>query len=622
MMSCRNPFMYLSGVVLLLLAMAIQAGVLLKTPLSQGTRASSPRALWLDDHPLFGLYDTDGFLVLSEPGSEHGSRRVSTHGRPEVVNSLIDLSRERDYVYLVWRPKVAQGEMQGQKHIQFSVSADRGRTFSIPRRLNSAGGAFHPLPLAQGGDGRLYLLWSDERSRPNGIYFNRSLDHGENWLEHELRMDGLGDLDKSQVKPQMGPDRFKPGAAAYDPFLLVKGQKLWIGWSESGVEPPYHLNRLKLKISDDSGHSWSEPVLLPTPGAQVFNPTLIRTDSAEISLFYWAQRKGIMQTVSLDDGVTWNPPSLINGTDVVGGQRFRTAQNSRGTICLAWEGPNRLNGRKADVFSTCSQDHGLTWPTFPTRLDSNTPSRSHSLAPSIAMDDAGNVFVAWRESRHIRPRIYANYSRDEGRTWLESDLSLEARQGVFQSTYPWVVSAGDGRFLVTWNRQLGDQADSGLRVAYSQFSLPGGKDAKQKPGFPMLLAESDSPLTPEMLAQREKRLVKRMTEYWEARKDNDYAKAFSLMDPFFRETSNLLQYGSPLSKMQYPEYEILLDQIRIEDSQARVKVRVAREAKTLQVKHIRTSVPRHDVIEDGTWVWVDGDWYKVYEIEGSSFVPL
>jgi len=230
MMSCRYPLLCLSGLVLLLSAMEIRGGTLLDTPLSQGTRASSPRVLWLDDHPLFGLYDADGFLVLAEPGSKAGSRRVSEHGRPGAVNSLIDLSRERDHVYLVWRPKIAQGEMQGQKHILFSVSADRGKNFSIPRRLNSAGGAFHPLPLAQGGDGRLYLLWADERSRPNGIYFNRSLDHGENWLEQELRMDGLGDLEQTQVKPQAGPDRFKPGATTYDPFLLVQGQKLWVYW--------------------------------------------------------------------------------------------------------------------------------------------------------------------------------------------------------------------------------------------------------------------------------------------------------------------------------------------------------------------------------------------------------
>jgi hypothetical protein len=609
-------------IALLVLAASSHGQTVLDTPLGEGTSASAPRALWLGDRFLLAFYDAQGFLSIAPAAPDSRVRRISPEGLPDVVNSLIDFSRQGDHLFLVWRPKIAQGDLRGHKLILFSASHDGGKSFSEPMRLNSEGGAFHPLPLARGENGALYLVWADERSRPDGIYFNRSTDFGRTWLRSELRMDRLDTLEEAKAKPKAGGKRFKPGAVAYDPFFAVEGRRLWLGWNEIGAEPPYHLNTLKLRTSDDGGESWSEAVELPSPGAKTFNPTLLVTGGEELTLLYWVQRKGIMWTLSRDGGRSWSPARLIGGTGEVGGQRFKAARDGKGTLCLTWEGPNRLHGRKADVFVTCSQEQGQSWPERPIRLDSDVPFRDHSLAPHLAMDDAGNVVVAWRDSRHIRPRIYLNYSRDSGRTWRGTDNALEKRDGVWQSTYPWVESAGDGRFLVAWPMRLGDSVEAEHRLAYRSFTLPGSHDTVAQEGFPVLRWKTEPSLTETQEERRRQRLVERMHEYWEARKANDYAKAFSMMDPFYRAGSNLLSYGAPLSKIQYPAYEILGNEIQIVGNRAKVKVRVTQEATTLIVKHIRTTIPRQDFTEEGSWIWLDGDWFKVFESGRSSFVPL
>jgi hypothetical protein len=321
-----------------------------------------------------------------------------------------------------------------------------------------------------------------------------------------------------------------------------------------------------------------------------------------------------------DEGAHWGAPRTLGGTLEVGGQRFKTAHNASGTLCLTWEGPNALREKRADVFASCSQDHGRTWPERPTRLDSNTPWLSHSLAPSIALDAQGNALVAWQDSRHIRPNIYVNFSRDRGRSWSAVDLRLDTAAGRVHSTYPSVASAGGGRFVVVWRTKSVDGPEGPQRLSYSTFTLP-GVPGSEDGRFPRLAAAREAPLTAKVQARREARLGERVEAYWHALEQEDFATAFSLMDPFYRARSNMMVFGSGLSQERFLDHQPPAS-LELRENTATLTVKVETELKRRFVQGEAISQPSRTLEARERWVWVDGDWYRVFQHQRTDFLPL
>jgi hypothetical protein len=264
----RSPrFLYLSTVLLLFLCYpCAQAAEYTDHILAEGTPASAPKALWVDGHVLLAFYDADGLPMVWDPALPTAPHRVASQDPRIDRNSLLDLSGSADHVYLLWRPWVQRGEQAGEKRILFGLSRDGGKTFSAPLVLNTGGGAFHPRRLRQGGGGRLYLVWADERAKPDAIYFTRSGDHGRTWLSPELRVNAQAH----------GTGGAEPASLAYDPFMAVDGGKVWLGWSEIPPATP-QAHRVRLRRSMDGGETWSTIGTVPVPEARIFNASLVRT---------------------------------------------------------------------------------------------------------------------------------------------------------------------------------------------------------------------------------------------------------------------------------------------------------------------------------------------------------
>jgi hypothetical protein len=603
-------------------SMPAMGTVLTERLLADGSPDSGPRALWQGDHGLLAFYDAQGMLTILDPAVPDSLGTISPRGLPEVINSWIDLTRDTDRVYALWRPRPAKGQQSRGGRILFSASEDGGAHFSAPVPLSSATGASHPQPLVNGGEGWLYLVWPDDRLGPEGVYFNRSADHGRTWLQADRRIDRLAPSTEVDGEPAEMPEQTESavGTWVYEPFLAADGATVWLGWGEAPLQSSSDQGAVKLRISKDGGDNWSAARELPTPDTKVFNMSLLRTHDGGLALFYFVGHGGIRVVRSEDDGETWGEIQLLGGTVAVGGQRFQVAQNRRGAVCLAWAGPEDLRGKKADVFATCSQDFARTWPAQPTRLDTDEPGLSHSLTTRMAMDDENNVVVAWRDSRHVRPNIYLNYTRDGGRRWQEQDIRLDREPGRYHSTYPWVASAGQGRFMVAWRTKTTDDLDNQFKLAYSAFTLP--EVAARDGRFPALVPAKAQALTADEEQRRLARLRERIGEYWQALVDADYATAFSLMDPFYRARSNIFVFAGPLSKLNYLGYRLSDDGVHIKGVLATLHITVALEAPNLVVKGVKTPIPKREVEFPGKWVWIDGDWYRVYEQQDVNLLPL
>jgi hypothetical protein len=442
-------------------------------------------------------------------------------------------------------------------------------------------------------EGRIYVAWMDSRSgRNHRLQLNQSADGGRDWLPEPRRMDSSD-------------------AGIYEPFVTASGDRVALGWIEAqGGE-----RSLLLRYSNDGGSTWSEERALPTQGDVPMTPQGLYS-SAGLSVFYFSDGKGIRLLQSRDNGSAWNDPVTVAGTEASGSSGFLVRSNRSGGVCLAWPGPFRLSGRKADIYATCSQDAELTWQAAE-RLNTNSPGISHSLAPAVVMDEEGRVLVAWQDLRTVRANIFLNYSLDGGRHWQARDLRVNRDPGREHAQFPDLATDGRGRFLISWQQTVSDDPRSAeYRLAFEdlRFACPGSAGAAKD-----LCREPRGQESTD--ARREARLRERVRAFWQGYVDGDFVAGFGMMDPFFRARTSAAQFASRVGQIDYSAFEILDEGIEVIDNRARVPVRITFEAKQLQIGAEIGTIPQTQMTIDDEWVWVDRDWYKVYTSQAGDFLP-
>jgi hypothetical protein len=308
----------------------------------------------------------------------------------------------------------------------------------------------------------------------------------------------------------------------------------------------------------------------------------------------------------------------LAGSQASGSTGFRAHGNARGDLCLVWPGPFRLRGRKADIYVVCSGDAGLHWHPV-ARLNRNAAGHSHSLAPALAMDPQGRVVVAWQDLRTIRAGIFVNYSLDGGRHWQAHDVPLDPSPGARHGQFPQVAAGDADRFLVVWQQTGSDdprRADYRLARAELRFACPAS------PGGPAGLCREPEPAGSGSHAEdRRGRLIQRATAFWQSYVDGDFARGFRLMDPFFRARTSAEQFASRVGQIDYSAFEIVAAGIGIDENRAEVPVKVRFEAREFQVGADVGSIPPTEMTIQDQWVWLDGDWYKVYTSRSGDFLP-
>ncbi len=579
---------------------AAVADVMTDRVVTHSTPNNAPRALSYPGKNYFAYYDERNRLLMTADGK--GKPVVIADGNKRAKNSYNGAFAMDDHLYFIWRPKLTaatpEGGRPGDKHLMFRASYDGGKTFSAPVRLDSGNGAFHPHPLLSDGEGNLYLTWLDERDggKNYGVFLNISRDHGRHWLKHDIRMTGKD-------------------AHALDPFMAVDHQNLWLGWTE--FDPEKGTMILKIRTSQNGGRKWSEEKIIPTPEGQVISPRIMKVKE-KLLLFYYMPKHGILLTTSSDGGSQWNKPVILPGTKDKGSNGFHPATDGKANLCLVWPGPARLGKiTKADIYASCTHDLGESWDPLK-RLDTNTPNFTHSLLPDIAMDKDGRVIVVWQDSRDIRPHIYASYSLDGGRNWLEHDVRISPEGRRF-SLYPDLLSLNKGEFAVVWEEQKTDSPEGGYLLAYERFGLSEClliRTGKQRKICPQKTGVS------EQMNDRKKRLLEREKQFWKHYINRDFDKAYEMFDPFVRQQLNVHAFIGNINRFNYLEARVS-DDAEITENYGKISVTVTVEAPNLGViKGKKVRLDRAEKTFDETWIWIDGDWFKVYELANGNYLPM
>ncbi|MCS6918025.1 MAG: sialidase family protein [Chitinophagales bacterium] len=325
--------------------------------------------------------------------------------------------------------------------ILFSRSLDGGLTWSPAVRINKVAGncidsddtAEGAVP-AVGPNGEIYVAWSNRDT----IYFDRSLDGGITWMEHDL-----------VISEQPGGWDYKiPGIYRCNGLPVTKCDlsggpyhgTIYVNWTDqrNGI----HDTDVFLSKSTDGGLTWSAPVRVnddTTQRHQFFSWMDIDQVTGHIYIVFYDRREHSNQNtdvylaVSTDGGETFtnqkisNSPFNPSASVFFGDYTNISAQN--GTVAAIW---TRMDGLSTSIWAAVlnlatglpQQDPGLLRfgldPVFP------NPTQSKAILP-VSLSEFGYYTLS---VHHVTGQpawtVFRNRLMEAGRHQVEVELKKAA----------------------------------------------------------------------------------------------------------------------------------------------------------------------------------------------------
>lgn len=191
-------------------------------------------------------------------------------------------------------------------------------------------------------------------------------------------------------------------------------------------------------MSHDGGDSWLPPNPSVCAPVSVDRPYVAIDEAGKVWVLQHAYCCTGQHSVhlSVDGGLTFVPAGLSTAVgDFPGnvlekdGRLYATTTCQRLLVCMT---------------STTSLLPQPAWiPHGAIRMAQPAPGLGHSTG---AVDDAGNLYVAWAEPRSMTNRVYVARSTDLGLTWSTPERVSEDNTAVM----PWIVAGADGHVAVAW----------------------------------------------------------------------------------------------------------------------------------------------------------------------------
>jgi hypothetical protein len=327
------------------------------------------------------------------------------------------------------------------RNAMISASSDGGKTWTAPRRVNSAveavQGEENGPKVAIGADQRAYVVWSipgakGDKTRANIRFamddgkggfspartLNEVIDTGR-FPIIEFAPDGnlfIAWIDRRLDQPhprQLYLMRMDPnGDAVTKNYQVGAGLceccKLGVAFADGGktvymVDREVDSNKIRnhvLRKSIDGGATFGAPVEISNDGWQVpscphSGPSLGRDSRGQLHVSWFTQGRsekeaGIYYSVSRDDGKSFSPRGLVHANSAPETLYNHLVVGDDDTVYLAWSNLDD-NGRTQIYFRTLSAD-GRTWS--PIQQLSN--AKGNASRPSLALRH-NQLHIAWTE---------------------------------------------------------------------------------------------------------------------------------------------------------------------------------------------------------------------------------
>ncbi|HKZ48549.1 MAG TPA: lamin tail domain-containing protein, partial [Thermoplasmata archaeon] len=188
----------------------------------------------------------------------------------------------------------------------------------------------------------------------------------------------------------------------------------------------------------------------------------------------WLDRRATNDDVyyanSTDGGLTWSLPAarVDNSPAGVVASMADIAVNKGGSEVYVVYRDSRVPGSPG-IYSAVSLNSGLTWAAG-ARVDDAPPTTAVQ-NPSISVDAAGTVYVAWEDQRNTTwaYQIQATVSTTQGSSWAASQ-QISATATPYVSSVPAVAAAGTGNAWIAWRQSGGGAVPDAVSVARSSDS--------------------------------------------------------------------------------------------------------------------------------------------------------
>lgn len=293
-----------------------------------------------------------------------------------------------------------------------------------------------------------------------------------------------------------------PGDNGHDrnPQLATDGQGHWVGvwWSTENLGGAIGNDAdIFVATSINAGSTWSDSVPLNTNAQfdqRVDQFPQIATDGMGHWVAVWESRNDaasatppmewdILFARSLDNGVTWSPPSAVNtnaATDEGDDLKPHIATDRRGTWIVVWHSTDSLGNRIGtddDVLYAVSTNNGESW-SAPKWLNRNAVNDDGvDVNPRIATDGQKHWVAVWSAddvAGGFDMDIKYSRSQNNGATWSSaSTVNANATTDTGDDDVPDIVTDGAGHWVIAWHSDdvgdgtLGDDLD----IIATQFRL-------------------------------------------------------------------------------------------------------------------------------------------------------
>jgi len=331
-------------------------------------------------------------------------------------------------LYATWQARVPTS---GDKSVVFRRSDDNGETWSEQHTVNSEPTAFIPS-MAADPDGAIYLAWTDERDHRRRIFFNRSLDGGETWLDHDVDLE-KGDSENGRA---VGLDLASDG----------KGRVVVVWERQRGGR------RVQGIVSDDRGDTWGPIARVDDAVRGRYSPTAPKVEFA-------GERAVVVWTAAATNSMSRIWSDSLGDTDAGWGDDVLVSEVKKGV-------PANVDLTSRDdtahlVFS--AGPYGADWHVYHTRTDAEgqwaatgaearqvSQGTGHFTNPRLSVDANQHLAITFVKDQK---QIYLNDSTDGGETWGEArlldEVSMEEKGVTVR--YP-QVSMADGVAYVIWEK--------------------------------------------------------------------------------------------------------------------------------------------------------------------------
>ena len=286
----------------------------------------------------------------------------------------------------------------------------------------------------------------------------------------------------------------------------------------------FPMSALRLAKSADDGKTWNTPVTVASDsafGTRNFHALHVGSNGA-LYVAWLESAQGTSRTYltrSTDHGTTWTTPALAAANPSCPCCRTAIATANDGTLYLAWR--TVLAGNVRDVVVARSTDHGATW-SAPVRVHADNwvfDGCPHA-GPSVQVDAAGNVHIAWWTGKQGSAGAYYARSTDNGATF-GPPVALGAAE--FSAPAHVQLALGDsGTVVAVWDDGTVKTPKVVMRVS---------RDNGESFGPAMLVSGEGQAATFPVLALRGRDLTIAWSEQSQMEHDHEQAMAPNMKDP-------------------------------------------------------------------------------------------